>query len=46
MLLLDFINLCDGKTSFLDIADKLSIPAWDLYDVVGVLDSHNLIVSS
>ena len=36
-LMMDFISLCDGKTSLLDIANKLNVPAWNLYDLVDML---------
>lgn len=44
MLTLDFISLCDGKHSILDIAERLNIPAWDLYDLVDNLEKLDLIV--
>jgi aminopeptidase-like protein len=46
MLMLDFISLCDGNNSLLDIADRLCVPAWDLYELVDKLEAHNLIVSN
>jgi len=39
----NFISLCDGKHSLLDIAEKINIPAWDLYELVEKLISHDLI---
>jgi|TARA_B110000037_G_C17116116_1_gene503793 aminopeptidase-like protein len=45
-LMMDFITMCDGNTSVLDIANKLNIPAWDLYDIIDKLKSCNLIVES
>ena len=42
-LLLNFISLCDGKKSLLEIAEYLNVPIWELYDVVEKLKSHNLI---
>ena len=45
-LMMDFITMCDGNTSVLDIANKLNIPAWDLYDIIDKLKSYNLIVES
>ena len=41
--MMDFISLCDGKTSLLDIAERLGVPVWDLYELVDKLESHNLI---
>jgi len=45
-LMMDFISLCDGKTSLLNIADKLDVPIWDLYDLCDKLDKHNLLESN
>jgi aminopeptidase-like protein len=44
-LMLNFISLCDGKTSLLDIADHLNVPVWELYELVDKLESHDLIVA-
>ena len=45
-LMMDFISLCDGNTSLLNIADKLNIPIWDLYDLCDKLEKHNLLASN
>jgi aminopeptidase-like protein len=42
-LMLDFISLCDGESSLLEIAERLNVPIWDLYDIVNKLKDHNLI---
>ena len=42
-LMMDFISLCDGKTSLLKIADKLDVPMWDLYDLCDKLEEHQLL---
>ena len=42
--MMDFISLCDGETSLLDIADRLNIPAWELYQLIDKLESLKLIV--
>ena len=44
-LMMNFISFCDGKSSLLEIADKLNMPIWDLYDLADELYSHNLIHS-
>jgi len=44
-LMMNFISLCDGKTSLLDIADHLNVPVWELYDLVDKLESHDLIIT-
>jgi aminopeptidase-like protein len=42
-LMMNFISLCDGKSSLLDIAERLNMPIWDLYDLANKLESHKLI---
>ena len=42
-LMMDFISLCDGKTALLNIADKLNVPIWDLYDLCDKLEKHELL---
>lgn len=42
-LMMDFISLCDGESSLLEIADSLNVPMWDLYDIVKELLIHKLI---
>ncbi len=42
-MMLNFISLCDGKKSLLEIAEYLNVPIWELYDLVEKLKSHNLI---
>jgi len=42
-LIMNFISLCDGENSLLDIAEKINVPAWDLYEVIDNLISHDLV---
>ena len=42
-LMMDFISLCDGKTSLLKIADRLNVPIWDLYEFCDKLEEHRLL---
>lgn len=42
-LMMDFISLCDGNISLLEIADRLNKAIWDLYDIVDKLKKHKLI---
>ena len=42
-LMMDLISLCDGKNSLLNIADKLCVPIWDLYEIVENLLKHDLL---
>jgi aminopeptidase-like protein len=41
--LLDIISYCDGEHSLLDIAEKINVPAWYLYEHVDKLIQHDLI---
>ncbi len=45
-LMMDFISLCDGRTSLLKIAEKLDVPIWDLYDLCDKLEEHRLLESN
>jgi|TARA_B110000027_G_C16080659_1_gene283527 aminopeptidase-like protein len=42
-LMMNLISLCDGNNSLLDIAERLNVAIWDLYDVVSKLKNQNLI---
>jgi aminopeptidase-like protein len=42
-LMMNFISLCDGESSLLEIAENINVPIWDLYDIVQILVNHNLI---
>jgi len=44
-LMMDLISLCDGDSSLIEIADKLNVPIWDLYDLADKLESYNLITA-
>ena len=43
-LMMDFISLCDGDSSLLEISDRLNVPIWDLYDMVDKLEKISVIV--
>jgi len=43
-LMMDLISLCDGNHSVLEIAERLNVPAWELYDLVDKLKTHSLII--
>ena len=45
-LMMDLISMCDGNTSLLSIANKLNVPAWDLYDLIDTLKSKNILVEN
>jgi len=42
-LMMDLISLCDGKTSLLQIADRLEVAIWDLYELCDKLEEHDLL---
>ncbi len=44
-LMMNFISLCDGKSSLLEIANELNIPAWDLYEIVDKLKEEKLLTT-
>ncbi len=41
--LMNFVSLCDGKSSLLEIAEILNVPIWSLYNIVDKLEKFNLI---
>ena len=45
-LMMNFISLCDGDTSLLNIANQLNTPAWDLYPLINKLESLKLIIEN
>ena len=40
---MNLISLCDGEHSLLDIAEKINLPAWELYELAEKLVAHDLI---
>ena len=42
-LLNNFISFCDGENSLIEIAEKLNVPIWNLYDIIKILKNHKLI---
>ena len=42
-LMMDFISLCDGETTLLEIAERLNVPCWELYDLIDKLQEKNLL---
>tara|TARA_A100001015_G_scaffold74218_1_gene82333 strand:+ start:3538 stop:4827 length:1290 start_codon:yes stop_codon:yes gene_type:complete len=44
-LMMNFISLCDGDTTLLDISEKLNLPIWSLYDLADKLEKNHLITS-
>ncbi len=45
-IMMDLISLCDGKNSLLEIANQLNLPAWDIYDLVDMLEQKQLIIQN
>jgi aminopeptidase-like protein len=41
--LMDFITYADGSIDLLEIAEKINIPIWELYEIVEILVDHGLI---
>ena len=41
--MMNFISLCDGESSLLEIAENLNLPIWELYELVDKLECHSLI---
>ncbi len=42
-IMMNFLSYCDGKNSLLEIADKIEIPIWDLYNLSNTLLDLDLI---
>ena len=42
-LMMNFISLCDGKSSLLEISDRLNVPIWNLYDIVDKLEKISVV---
>ena len=42
-IMMNFLSLCDGRNSMLDIAEKLGVPSWNLYSLANKLLSQKLI---
>ena len=40
---MNFLSLCDGQNSLLEIAEYLNLPIWELYEVADLLKNHELI---
>jgi aminopeptidase-like protein len=41
--IMNILSFCDGEHSLLDIAEKINVPAWQLYETVEKLISEDLI---
>ena len=43
--MMDFISLCDGNTSLIEIADRMNYPCWEFYELIDKLISHEIITA-
>jgi aminopeptidase-like protein len=44
-LMMNLISYCDGDHTILDIAEKINVPSWELYELIEKLKSQDLLVS-
>ena len=42
-VMMNLISWCDGEHNLINIADKIGVPAWELYKIVDKLKSHDLL---
>ena len=42
-MMMNFITWSDGSNSLLDIAERCGVPVWELYELVDLLQQHQLI---
>ena len=42
-VIMGLISWCDGEHTLLEIAEKINVPIWDLYELIETLVSHDLI---
>jgi len=43
--MMNFLAYCDGKSSNLDIAEKINLPLWELKDIIEKLKKENILIS-
>ena len=41
--MMNFLSYCDGTLTLLEIAEKIDMPAWDLYEIINTLKSEKII---
>ena len=44
--MMNFISYCDGHSSTLEIAEKIKVPMWELYEIIGNLKREGLLVNA
>ena len=42
-LILDLISYCDGEHTLLQIANKIKVPCWEIYETLERLKKHDLL---
>ena len=42
-MMMDSLSYCDGKHELIDIAEKINIPSWNLYELIAKLVKQDLI---
>ena len=42
-LLINMLSWCDGKNDLIDIAERLGVPVWELYEICDILIKNKLI---
>ena len=45
-VMMNLISYCDGQNTILDIAEKINVPSWELYELIEKLKSQDLLVST
>ena len=41
--MMNFLTYCDGKNTLLEIAEKIDVPSWELYEIIETLKSEKII---
>jgi aminopeptidase-like protein len=44
-VMMDLITYCDGNHSVLEIAEKINLPSWELYELIEKLKNYDLIAT-
>lgn len=42
-IMMDLISWSDGKHDLLEIAEKIHVPVWELYEILNILINHNIL---
>ena len=41
--MMNFLTYCDGNNTLLEIAEKIDVPAWELYEIIRTLKNEKII---